>query len=901
MALVPGTRLGPYEITAQIGVGGMGEVYRATDTNLKRAVAIKVLPETVAADAERLARFQREAEVLASLNHPNIAIIHGLEKSDGVTGLVMELVEGPTLADRIGQGPIPIDEALAIAKQIADALEAAHEQGIIHRDLKPPNVKVRDDGTVKVLDFGLAKAMESPGAMAPSVSQSPTITTPAMTQAGMILGTAAYMSPEQARGKPVDKRADIWAFGAVLFEMLTGKRALAGEEVSDVLASVLAREPDWKLLPPGLPPVVRNYIKQCLHKDWKQRIRDIGDVVLALDGAFDAVAPNVAHSPAVVRSVWRRAFPVAVTAIVATLITGVTAWRLWPSAELRSATRFEYVLPEGQQLEVTQPQRPVIATSPDGRSFVYQTTEGLYLRSMGTLEARLIPGTKEGLITPFFSPDGQWVGYFVPTGQANGQLKKIAVSGGGAVILCAATNPFGASWTPDNTILFGQRAGIMRVSANGGTPALIIQAGESEQMYGPQLLPDGASVLFSVTREMGPSRWDQAQVVAQSLSSGKRSVVVQGGSDARYLPTGHVLYALGDGLYGVAFDADRLKVTGGAAPLVQGVQRPVGVNAAGSNYAVSEQGTVVYLTRGSSSLRSLVWMNRNGAAAGPISSMPPGTYQDPRVSPDGGRVLVTQEDDIWIYDVATGRSSRLTRDGSSLMGVWDPTGSQIAYSSARKGNLEAWVEPSDGSGPPRQLTNLGGQVHVDSWSPDGRTLTIHHHPPDGPVSIFMLPMDTPDPKPRVFLKGDFNAEGASLSRDGRYVAYQADATGQREIYIRPYSNPGGQVTVSVGGGREPVWANNGDLFYRSLTGERMFAVSVTTKPALKVERPVELFQRPYYISPTGSPRPQYDVSPDGQRFLLLASVSGTNASAARPRMVVVQNWFDELKRLVPTK
>jgi serine/threonine-protein kinase len=812
----------------------------------------------------------------------------------------MELVEGEDLSQRIARGAIPIDEALPIAKQIAEALEAAHEQGIIHRDLKPANVKVRPDGTVKVLDFGLAKAMEFPVAIAPSVSQSPTITTPAMTQAGMLLGTAAYMSPEQARGKSVDQRSDIWAFGAVLFEMLTGKRAFAGEEVSDVLASVLAREPDWQLLPPGLPPVVRTYIKRCLHKDRKQRIRDIGDALLALEGAFDAVGPNVAASAVVARSVWRQAFPVALTAIVAALITGIAAWRLWPSAERRSATRFDYVLPEGQQLEVTQPQRPVIATSPDGRSFVYQTTEGLFLRSMGNLEAQLIPGTKERLSTPFFSADGQWVGYFVVTGQGNDrQLKKIAVSGGAAVILCAASAPFGASWAPDNTILFGQRAGIMRVPANGGTPELIIQTGEGEQMYGPQLLPDGATVLFSVTREMGPTRWEQAQVVAQSLSSGKRSVVVQGGSDARYLPTGHVVYASRDGVFGVAFDAGRLKVTGGAVPLVQGVQRPVGVNAAASNYAVSEQGMLVYLTR-SSSLRSLVWVNRKGAGAGLISSIPPGTYEEPRVSRDGGRILVTRDSDIWIYDVATGRSSRLTRDGSSQMGVWDPTGSQIAYSSARKGNLEAWVEPSDGSGPPRQLTNLGGQVHVDSWSPDGRTLTIHHHASEGPTSILMLPMDTTNPEPRVFLKGDFNAESADFSRDGRYVAYQGQETGQREIYIRRYSNPGGQVTVSVGGGREPVWANNGDLFYRNLTGDRMFAVSVTTEPVLRVERPVELFQGSYYVSPTGSPRPQYDVTPDGQRFLLLASAPGTNASVGRPRMVVVQNWFDELKRLVPT-
>jgi Tol biopolymer transport system component len=523
---------------------------------------------------------------------------------------------------------------------------------------------------------------------------------------------------------------------------------------------------------------------------------------------------------------------------------------------------------------------------------------------MGDLEGRLIPGTREPHSNPFVSPDGQWVGYFAMAGgqfATTGQLKKMAVSGGAPVIMCAATTPFGVSWAADNTILFGQRAGIMRVSANSGAPELIIRADEGDQMYGPQLLPDGDSVLFSVTKKMGPNRWDQAQVVVQSLSSGKRTVVVQGGSEARYLSTGHVVYALRDGLFGIAFDAKRLKVAGGAVPLVEGVQRSVGVNGAGSNYAVSDRGTLVYVTGGGTSLRSLVWMNRNGTAAGPVSSIPAGTYEDPRLSPDGGRIVVTLNGDIWIYDVATGRSSRLTRDGASLMGVWDPTGSHIAYSSARKGNLEAWVEPSDGTAEPRQLTTLGGQVHVDAWSPDGRTLTIHRHPPEGPVTILILPMDTADPKPQVFFEGDFSAEGAEFSRDGRYVAYLAEKTGQREVYIRPYRKPGGEVTVSVGGGREPVWAANGDVLYRNLTGERMFAVSVTTEPTLKVGRPLELFQGLYYVSPTGSPRPQYDVTADGQRFLMLAPAPGTSGSVPRPRMIVVQNWFEELKARVPTK
>ena len=577
------------------------------------------------------------------------------------------------------------------------------------------------------------------------------------------------------------------------------------------------------------------------------------------------------------------------------------------------------MLPAGQQLPTTQ--RPVIATSPDGRSFVYQTTEGLFLRSMGDLEPRLIPGTNENLASPFISPDGQWVGYFATTDSvrrggarpvgAPGQLKKRAIGGGAPVILCGATIPFGASWAPDNTILFGQPSGIMRVAANGGIPELIVRANDGEQMYGPQLLPDRKSVLFSVTRDRGPTRWDQAQVVVQSLSTGERAVVVQGGSDARYVPTGHLVYALRDAVFAVAFDADHLKVTGGAVPLIQGVQRAAGVTAAGGNYAVSEQGTLVYVAA-RVGLRSLVWVDRHGSAAETITSIPPGTYEDPRLSPDGGRVLVTRDTseegsyrgDIWIYDVASGRSSRITKDGSSLMGVWDPTGSQVAYSSARRGNLEAWAEPSDGSGPPRQLTKLGGQVHVDSWSPDGRTLTLHRHPDDpaeGPVTILMLPMDRAESKPLVFFKGDFNAESAAFSRDGRYVSFLTQETGQREIYIRPYPGPGGQRTVSVGGGREPVWASNGELFYRSLAGEQTFVVSVTTVPALSVGTPVQVFRGSYYVSPTGSPRPQYDVTSDGQRFLMLTPGPGTDTtSVARSHFVVVENWFEELKRRVPT-
>jgi serine/threonine-protein kinase len=906
----PGTRLGVYDITAPIGEGGMGQVFRATDTRLKRQVAIKVLPPSLAGDHDRLARFQREAEVLAALNHPNIAAIFGLEESGGVSALVMELVEGDDLSERIARGAIPIDEAMPIAKEIAAALEAAHEQGIVHRDLKPANIKVRNDGTVKVLDFGLAKAMDpgtgnrDPGTgnrhPASGIENSPTITSPAFTQLGMILGTAAYMSPEQARGRVVDKRADIWAFGAVLYEMLTGRRAFAGDDVSDVLASVLAREPDWTRLPAGLSPEFVVYLKRCLEKDPKRRVRDIGDVTLALTGAFE-VDPRPHIAPTAVAPLWRRTLPIAMGALVAALVTAAVAWSRWPSPEPpRPATRFDYVLPEGQQLPTTS--LPMIAVSPDGRSFVYQDQTGLFLRSMAELEPRRLAVAQEGRLSPFFSPDGQWLAYYAAGVSArSGQLKKVPISGGASITLCEITSfPSGQSWVDGNTILFGQAAGIMRVSANGGSPELLIPATDGEQMYGPQLLPGGKAVLFSVTKDQGPARWNQAQVVVQSLATGQRSVVAQRGYNAHYVATGHLLYALDDDMYGVAFDANRLTASGGAVPVVQNVQRPLGLVTPALNLSVSNEGTLVYLAA-QSSLRSLVWVDRHGGPE-PITAIPPGEYSDVRLSPDGGRVLLTRDGDIWVYDLASGRSSRLTRDGTSQMGVWDPTGSRIAYASARGGNLEAWVQSVDGGEQPRQLTTLGGQVHVDSWSPDGRILSIHHHRSSGAgTAILTLAIDQADAKPQPFLSADFNKEGARFSRDGRHVVFLSIESGQREIYIRQFPGPGGQATVSVGGGMEAMWsARSDEVFYRSLNGDRMFAVPVTASPTLKVGTPVALFQRRYYIAPTGSPRPQYDVSADGQRFLMLAPTTGTDAALARPRIVVVQNWFEELKRLVPT-
>ena len=888
MTLYPGSRFGAYEVVALIGAGGMGEVYEGIDTRLRRRVAIKILPAAFAADPDRLARFQREAEVLASLSHPNIAAIHGLEEHDGGKALVMELVEGPTLADRLANGALPPDDALAIATQIAIALEAAHDLGIVHRDLKPANIKVRDDGAVKVLDFGLAKAIEPPAATrSVAVSQSPTITTPAMTQAGMILGTAAYMSPEQARGRAIDRRTDIWAFGCVLFEMLTGGRAFEGEDVTETLAAVVKSSPSWERLP-KLPPLIALFLRQSLEKDWKNRLGDIREMRLALSGgmALDAVAPAAAVGGA---STWAKVGAVLGVAVIGAALAGAAVWP-WRSPETAGLTRFEYVLPQAHGLPTLA--RRVVAISSDGRTFLYHTRAGLYVRSMGDLEARLLPGT-DAASDPFLSPDGEWVGFFDQR-----DLRKVPIAGGPAVTLCKTSSvPYGASWGADPTIVFAQAEGIMRVSANGGNPELIVRAEAGETVHRPQLMPGGDAVLFSVTTTQGNIRWDSASIVVYSLSSSRRTVVVKDATDGVYLPSGHLVYAKRDGLFGVAFSPRALATSGGTVALVQGVQAPSGIAAAGVNFDVSSTGTLVYLARRVEQ-RAVVWLSRRGDTVTPVTTIPPGTYEDPRLSPDGGRLLMTLDGDVWVFDLPSGRTTRVTRDGGSLMGVWDPSGTRIAYSSGRtSGAVEAWVAPADGSGAPQQLTHLGGTVHVDSWSPDGKLLTMHHHPASQPTLMHTLAMDRADAQPMPFPVGDFAAEGLDFAANGRHAVFVSTASGRREIYIRPYPGPGQQVIVSVNGGFEPVWAANGDIFYRGLKGDQLFVVPVTAAQAWpRVGEPVLLSSRPFYMAPTGSPRPQFDVTADGQRVVML---SPTTISGDRERIVVVQNWFDELKRRMP--
>jgi serine/threonine-protein kinase len=907
MALAPGTRLGAYEIVGLIGAGGMGEVYRARDSRLGREVAIKSLPDAFRADPERAARFAREAKVLATLNHVGIATIHGLEDTGGDQFIVMELVEGETLADRIARGPLPLDEALPIARQIAEALGAAHEQGIIHRDLKPANIKLRPDGAVKILDFGLAKAFAGDASIsaAGALTNSPTLTSPVgITGVGVLLGTAAYMSPEQARGKAVDRRADIWAFGCVLYEMLSGRPAFDDEDVSMTLSRVLQRDPAFEF-PVSVAAPVKQTIALCLKKDPNLRLHDMADVRLALDGHFEVPSPVVRGA---VRPMWRRLLPSGAAAAVGATIVGVA---LWPHGrpEPAGVTRFEHRLPEGVTFRSTG--RPALAVSPDGRHLVYNTTAGLFMRSLDEDEsaARLLPGTTQNLTNPFFSADGQSVGYY-----QQGQLKRLALSGGAPVTIGPAQNPFGVTWTADDTILFGQREGLMRVSASGGTPELLVPSTAGQQIDSPQMLPEGEFVMFSVTDIANPpgnapgDQWNLAEVVVHSLRTGERKTLIKGGSDARYVP-GYLVYALRDGLFARRFDAKSRELSGAAISLVQGVQRSCcGTNVTGSaQYSVSRDGTLFYVVGEPASGGSrLAWVDRAGRSE-QLTTVPAGNFSSPRLSADNQRVLVVSQRNLRIYDLSTGRESLVTTDGTvENYADWMPGEQAVAYSSTRGGQVvNVWVQRLDGSGTSTQVTALTNEAHFDSWAPNGKTLALHQHQQttaDG--RLLIMPMgDGTSAEPLAFLpNASAYMSDIVFSPDGRYVAFVSNETGIRQIYIRPFPGPGVQTPVSVGGGVEPAWARNGELFYRRETDYTMMAVSVRTTPTLAVSPAKELFRGAAY--PGGSPRARYAVATDGQRFLmnvsLLADAPGSTGAERRPRINVVLNWREELRRLVPT-
>ena len=819
--------------------------------------------------------------MLASLNHPNIGSIYGLEEAEGVKALVLELVEGPTLADRIKQGPIPVDEALPIAKQIAEALEAAHEQGVIHRDLKPANIKVKDDGTVKVLDFGLAKALEGTGG---DPSESPTATAVA-TATGVILGTAAYMSPEQARGKPVDRRADIWAFGCVLYEMLTGRQAFAGDNLSEVIAGVIKSEPDWDILPSQVAPLLQSFLRRCLAKDPKQRIRDIGDVSLALEGAFETDGWQTAASAAVPQlAVWRRALPVA----VALLFGGFGMWALMRPAPQPPAPLVRFSIPLATDDTFSYSGRHVVAVSPAGTHVVYTVNRGLSLRPVDQLQATPVSGTEAGARSPFFSRDGQQIGFY-----AAGQLQRVSISGGASVTLAEADNPWGASWGADDRILYGQGPqGIWRVPATGGTPEQVISVEDGEQAHGPHLLPGGEWVLFT-WRPAGAS-WDQARIVLHSLATDERIMLIDGGRDAQYVPTGHLVYGLDGVLLAVPFDLATRQVTGGPVPLVDGVL-DAGATTGAMQFSIAATGSLVYVPGPAGAALGLVWVDRDGQEE--TISVESQEYRSPRVSPDGTRLAVQidgpDNTDIWIWHFGRATLTRLTLDaGRDSDPLWTHDGTRVAFASDRDGGGVFW-KAADGTGEVERLLEHPLAAPY-AWTADGRLIFD-----SGQGDVGVLAVEGDRMVDAVLDTESVEARPA-LSPDGGWLAYASNESGQGEVFVRPFPNfDDGKWQVSTAGGGSPVWSPDGqELFYRESTSSLM-AVRVDTEPSFKYDTPDRVLSFAGYYFP--SQGRDYDISPEGQRFVFLRSPGAQlSEDAGPPQVIVIQNWFEELTRLVPT-
>ena len=892
-----GRRIGAYLFGSRIGAGGMGEVYKGRDTALNRLVAIKVLLPAVASEPDRFARFRREAQVLASLNHRYIAQIHGFEDADGVRALVMELVEGPTLAERIARGAIPIDEALLIARQIAEALEAAHEQGIVHRDLKPANIKVREDGTVKVLDFGLAKAME-PAEVAADASQSPTITAQALTEAGVILGTAAYMSPEQANGKAVDTRTDVWAFGCVLYEMLTGRRAFDGDGVSATLARVLEREPDWARLPATLSPALRTYLARCLQKDPRQRVQAIGDVRLALEGAFDTpVSP--AAAPVVVTG-WRRAALIGVAAIVVGgAIAGSLTWVAMRQQPPR-VSRLQVASSGDSEPSVGYNDRD-LAITPDGSRVIYVGNRGtqLFVRALDSLEPVAVI-TGERPIGLFTSPDGRWIGF----SDGRGTLKKVAVTGGPAVTLATLDTSFssGATWGPDDSIITATEdaaTGLQRVSASGGSVEVLTRPdrakGEADHLW-PEMLPGGRAVLFTITTLTGGL--EAAQVAVLDLQNRTHRVILRGGSHAQYVPSGHLVYGQAGTLRAVAFDLARLEPQGTPVTVVPDV---VTSSQGGVNAVVARDGTLAYLSVGGAggTPRTLVWVDRQGRET-PIGA-PPRPYFLPALSPDGTRVAVfanDQEGDIWLWDLGRTTLTRLTiTPGRDVVQVWMPDSQRLIFGSERAGGRNLYWQAADGTGAAERLTDSPNTQYPLAVSPDGHQLIFSDESPETGIDVMAMELDG-SRRVTTLVRSQFIERNATISPDGHWLAYEANDSGRFEIYVRPYPDVNsGRAVVSTTGGTKPIWARSGqELIYVSPAGALM-RVGVTRGPSWSATTPSMVVKEGYFTNPVWWGR-SYDMSPDGQQFLMIKE-GGPNGTAPPTSLVVVQHWFEELKRLVP--
>jgi eukaryotic-like serine/threonine-protein kinase len=889
MGLAPGTRIGPYEVVSIVGVGGMGEVYRARDPKLQRDVALKILPEIFASDPDRSTRFEREARTLAALNHAHIAGIYGFEESNGVRALALEFVDGETLADRIVRGPIPIDETLSIARQIAEALEAAHEQGIIHRDLKPANIKVREDGTVKVLDFGLAKAMDPDpsSSAAAALADSPTITNAAaMTAAGIILGTAAYMSPEQARGLPVDKRTDIWAFGCVLYETLTGHRPFVGKTPTDVLAAVVKNDPDWTVLPRETPQRIRLLLARCLQKDKSLRLRDIGDARLEL-GPIDEIALGLApatgvpgRGQAMVRNI---ILSVAAGLVFLAIAAGAWWYRHAVSAPQPTTKRFMVRLPD--LLWSVPGDGSIFELLPDGSGLVYiaisSTGRRIHLYTLTDGVSRIIPGTEEASDLAV-SPDGKWLAF-----SRDQRLMKVAIAGGSPVPVCPVSFLRGISWGDDDWIVYAQATGLQRVSSAGGDPETLtsVAAGEVRHVS-PHVLPGGKTVLFTILAQSGSM--DDAATAVVAMATGKRQTLMKAAADARYSPSGHLLFVRDSNLMGISFDADRLRVSG--APFLAASAVRVKPQTLKGFFDLARDGTLVYLPAGVSNLQgTLVWIDLKGVET-PLP-IPVRAYFHPALLPDERSVIVEIEEtphNLWHLDLTTGALTRLTHEGANHRPVASPDGRFFAFSSDRTTPRSIFRQATDGSSQAEQLSSGTVDQNVTSWSRDGGWLALAQTSPQAKEEILVLPLNGRGTA-RPFQPSPYNESAATFSPDGRWIAYTSDESGRQEIMIAAFPGPGPRKPVSTTGGESAVFSADGKtIFYR--LKDQIWAAALRTDPALVIGRPSVAFRLP--ATPGYAGLPNWLISRKGDRVLAVKYL-GEDAS---PRDVhVIVNWFESLR------
>jgi Tol biopolymer transport system component len=885
--IAPHTRLGPYEVLAPLGAGGMGEVYRARDSRLGREVALKFLPESVAADESRLSRFEREAKLLASLSHSGVATLYGFEQLEGKPVLVMEVVEGPTLADRIQRGGLPWREAVEIGRHIAEALEAAHEAGIVHRDLKPSNIKLSADGRVKLLDFGLGKAIGAKSA----ASEAKLLTETSPTDIGIILGTAPYMSPEQARGEPVDDRSDIWAFGCVLYEMLTGKRAFPGPTASDVVVAILDREPDWGALPHHTPPPVRSLLRRCLTKDPFRRLHSIADARIELEEALTA------HSVETRLSASASRWSIAAAVTLALAVGATTAWRRSrvAPATRHAPTRFNIAVARGTEL-TRDPGVPSIALSPDGRHLIYAAHRGgLYIRSLDGVEARPLAGAENGW-QPFLSPDGRWIGF-----TADGKMQKVSLEGGSPRPIVAVTNPRGASWGEDGSIVYTPDpwSGLHRVSAEGGTPQKLTEPdpGVGQSHRWPQILPRGGSVLYTIHG----TRVDDARIAVLSLETGMRKVIVEGGTYGRYVPTGHLVYASGGSIFAAPFDVHQAALTGAAVPVVADVRMDSRQGRGGAQFDFSTGGTLAYIVPHERPTEThLLWVDRKGSGMRVPGA--PHSFANASLSSDGQRLIVSSREpngasNLWLYDRGRQTWTQLTFERNNNFPEWSPRGDRFAFDSNREGPSNLFVMPADG-GLATRLTTSNYPQRPTGWSPDGNVLFFEEQTAATDWDLWELSLGA-DRLPRPLVVAEGSQWSAKLSPDGRWLAYMSDETGRFEVYVRPYRGSDRRWTLSTHGGGDPVWSRTGrEIYYSTDVGapgfpsagtSKVWVVPVTLTPAFRPGKPRVLFEREKTLF-------DFDAVPDGEHFVIVEA-----ASAVRERLeiVLIPNWFEELKAKVP--